>query len=73
MVPPMPRVAIHRLFVARICNGRDAESAVYAPNNAANHTADQAAKRSCRLHADVSTMNDTVGDALRLSREGESK
>jgi hypothetical protein len=73
MVPPVPRVAIHRLFVARICNGRDAEGAVYAANNAANHAADQAAKRSCRLHADVSAMSDTVRDTLCLRRKRESK
>ena len=69
----MPGMAILRRFVARICNRRNAEGAINATDNTADYAADQAAKRSCRSHAHVGTVNDTVGDALRLSCEGESK
>ena len=69
----MPMMAIHGRLVARISNRRNPEGAVYAADNAANHAADEAAKRSCRLHAHGSAMIDTVGDALCLRRKRESK
>jgi hypothetical protein len=73
MVSPMPGMAVHRRFVARIRDRLNPEGAVYAADNAANHAADQAAKRSCRSHAHVSAMHDTVGDTLCLRRKRESK
>jgi hypothetical protein len=72
MVPPMPGTG-RRRFVARICNRRNAQRAIYAADNAANHTADKTANRSGGLHADGSSVIDTVGDALCLRRKRESK
>ncbi len=69
----MPMMAIHGGLVARICNRRNPEGAVYAANNAANHAADETANRSGGLHAHVGAMRDAIGDALCLRRKRESK
>jgi hypothetical protein len=73
MVPPMPGMMGRGRFVARISNRRNAQRAVYAADNAANHTADETTNRSCRLHAHGGAMIDTVGDTLCLRRKRESK
>ena len=69
----MPGMMGRGRFVARICNRRDPEGAIYAADNAANYAADKTAKRSCCLHAHGSSVIDTVGDALCLRRKRESK
>jgi hypothetical protein len=73
MVAPMPGMMGRGRFVARIGDRRNAQRAIYAADNAANHAADEAAKRSCRLHSHGSAMIDTVGNALCLRRKRESK
>jgi len=69
----MPGMMGRGRFVARICNRRNAQRAIYAANDAANYAADKTAKRSCCLHAHGSSVIDTVGDALCLRRKRKSK
>ena len=69
----MPRMAVHGLFVAGICNGCNSQGAVDAADNTANHATNQTAKRSGCLHAHMGAMSDAVRDALCLRRKRESK
>jgi hypothetical protein len=69
----MPRMAVHGRLVTRICNRRNAESAVYTADNTADYAADETANRSGCSHAYIGTMRDAIRDALCLRRKRESK